>query len=178
MRAAEIVRRARDFLRQGDSKREPSDVNALVHEAASLIESDARRKVIPIRLALAPDMPLVDIDRIQVEQVILNLLRNGIEAMAVGRDHNELVVQTFLRPGEAVEVTVRDTGIGVPSSIVERIFDPFFTTKSGGLGMGLSISRSIIEAHGGRLWAVGNPERGMTFGFRLPLRDQGESLVA
>jgi PAS domain S-box-containing protein len=179
LRAGEIIRRARDFLHQGVANRDPADVNRVVCDAAQLIGADARRMNIPIHLALASELPLVEMDRIQVEQVILNLLRNGLDAMSEGdARHNELVVQTAEQPGDLVEVSVRDTGVGMSSATRERIFDPFFTTKDGGLGMGLSISRSIIEAHGGRLWATGNPDRGTTFTFTLPVRQRGEIRAA
>ncbi len=179
LRAGEIIRRVREFVRQGDANREPADVNRVVREAMHLVEPDARRSVIPIRLLLDPDLPPVEIDRIQVEQVILNLLRNGLEAIAeVRTGADELIVHTSSRTADTVEVSVRDTGVGVSPAVQERIFDPFFTTKAGGLGMGLSISRSIVEAHGGRLWARGNPDRGMTFGFTLAVRDRGEIRAA
>jgi len=178
LRAGEIIRRVREFLRQGDT-REPADVNRVVRDAVHLIEPDARRSLIPIHLVLDPGLPLMDIDRIQVEQVILNLLRNGLEAMAeAGAAGHELIVRTAGPTTDTVEVSVRDTGIGVPPAARERIFDPFFTTKTGGLGMGLSISRSIVDAHGGRLWATANPDRGMTFGFTLPVRQRGEIIAA
>jgi two-component system, LuxR family, sensor kinase FixL len=179
LRAGEIIRRMRDFVRQGDAKREPADVNRIVREAAHLIEPDAARGVIPIRLVLDPELPLLEIDRIQVEQVILNLLRNGLEAIAeAGASDHELIVRTSVPGPGRVEVSVRDTGIGVTAAVQDRIFDPFFTTKARGLGMGLSISRSIVEAHGGRLWASGNPDRGMTFGFSLAVRRRGATRAA
>src|SRR5262245_139122 len=179
LRAGEIIRRARDYVRQSIANREPADLNEVVRDAAQLIEPDARRSNIPIQLVLGPDLPQVGMDRIQVEQVILNLLRNGLDAMSeTVSDCHELLIQTRAGSDETVEVSVRDTGIGMSPATRERIFDPFFTTKSGGLGMGLSISRSIIEAHGGRLWANGNPDRGTTFSFTLPLRKPGEIRAA
>lgn len=177
LRAGEIIRRIRDFVRQGDSRREQSDVNHLVRQAAYLVEPDARGRGIPLRLSLDPALPSVEVDRIQFEQVVLNLLRNAIEAVIA--DHQadaEVLVQTS-RANGAIAVTVRDTGVGMPPAAGERIFDAFFTTKRGGLGMGLSISRSIVEAHGGRLWAADNPDRGMTFTFSVPLA-QGGSVEA
>jgi two-component system, LuxR family, sensor kinase FixL len=179
LRAGEIIRRSRDFVQQGAVNREPADLNRVVRDAAQLIGADARRMNIPIRLTLASELPLVEMDRIQVEQVILNLLRNGLDAMSEADPwHHELVLQTSERPGDLVEVSVRDTGVGMSPATRERIFDPFFTTKVGGLGLGLSISRSIIEAHGGRLWATGNQDRGMTFTFTLPVRQRGEIRAA
>ncbi len=178
LRAGEIIRRIRDFLRQGEVQREQSDVNHLVRQAAHLVEADARVNGIPMRLALDPQLPPIDVNRIQVEQVILNLLRNAFDAiLAAHRDDDEVLVQTGRAADGTVEVTVRDTGVGVPPGAAARIFDAFFTTKSGGLGMGLSISRSIVEAHGGRLWAADNRDRGMTFTFSLPLV-QGKGVEA
>lgn len=169
MRAAEIIRRVREFVRPGGVPTECVDLNGLVREAALLIESEAQREQIPIRLRLDPTLPAVRLDRIHVEQVLLNLFRNAIDAMRESpADDHELLVQTLVTVGDGVEVRVRDTGVGVPGGATDRIFDAFFTTKPGGLGMGLSISRSIIEAYGGRLWASGNPDRGMTFAFSLP----------
>lgn len=169
MRAAEILRRVREFVRPGGVPTEQVDLNGLVKESAQLIESDAQRHRIPLRLRLDPALPTVRLDRIHVEQVLLNLLRNAIDAMraAPERDH-ELVVQTVARVGAGVEVHVRDTGVGLPGGASDRIFDAFFTTKPGGLGMGLSISRSIVEAYGGRLWASGNADRGATVAFSFP----------
>lgn len=170
LRAGAIIRGIRDFVRQGEVEREQSDVNYLVRQAAHLVEADARVSGIPMRLALEPSLPAIDVNRIQVEQVILNLLRNALDAiLAAQHEDDEVLVQTRRGTDGAVEVAVRDTGIGVPPGAAARMFDAFFTTKRGGLGMGLSISRSIVEAHGGRLWAAGNRDRGMTFTFSLPL---------
>jgi signal transduction histidine kinase len=173
MRAAEIIRRVREFVRPGGTAREPVDLNGLVREAALLVEAD-RREQIALHLQLDPALPAVPVDRIQVEQVILNLLRNAIESMlSSSGDAHELVVQTVARGDREVEVRVRDTGAGVAPGVAERIFDAFFTTKPGGLGMGLSISRSIVEAYGGGLWAQANADRGMTFSFTLPTSEVG-----
>ncbi|MEO8603195.1 MAG: PAS domain S-box protein [bacterium] len=169
MRAGEIIRRVRDCVRPGAVPTEPVDLNGLVRQSAQLIESDAQHHQIPVRLRLDPAVPAIALDRLQVEQVLLNLLRNAIDAMqaAPAGDH-ELVVQTLMRDRAGVEVQVRDTGVGVAPEALGRIFDAFFTTKPLGLGMGLSISRSIVEAYGGRLWAMDNADRGMTFAFSLP----------
>ena len=167
MRAAQIIGRVRQFLRRSAGLRESADVNELVRDAASLLETDARRAGIPVRLRLDPGLPAISLDRIQVEQVILNLLRNALDAMnAAPRPDHELVAETAAHNG-FVEVRVRDTGIGVLPDTADRIFDAFFTSKPNGLGMGLSISRSIVEAHGGKLSAVANGDRGMTFAFSL-----------
>jgi PAS domain S-box-containing protein len=174
MRAAEIVRRVREFVRPGGVPTDAVDLNALIREAVHLIAPDAERHRIPIRLQLATTLPPMMLDRIHIEQVLLNLFRNAIDAMpAAPHAGHELVVQSVTRADGAVEVRVCDTGVGVPDTAVPRIFDAFYTTKAGGLGMGLSISRSIIEAYGGRVWASRNADRGMTFAFALPTGDVG-----
>jgi C4-dicarboxylate-specific signal transduction histidine kinase len=168
LRAGEIIRRIRDFVRQGDSHREASDINELVRQAAYLINADARGSGIPIRLVLDPGLPLISVDRIQMEQLIVNLLRNALDAIgAAARGNDEVLVQTDAG-AESIQVSVRDTGVGLPAGGATRIFDAFYTTKRGGLGMGLSISRSIIEAHGGLLSGSANRDRGTTFTFSLP----------
>jgi C4-dicarboxylate-specific signal transduction histidine kinase len=169
LRAGEVIRRLRDFVRRSDFNRERCDLNALVREAAHLIEPDARAASIQLRLVLEPTLTALEIDPIQVEQVILNLLRNGLEAMSGDEsDGGELLVET-LPVGPAVELRVHDKGPGVPAEVADCIFNAFFTTKKSGLGMGLSISRSIIEDHAGQLWMRPHPERGATFGFTLPV---------
>jgi two-component system sensor kinase FixL len=175
LRAAEVVRRQREFLRRGAPQRAAVELNGLVRDAVHLIEPDARRHEVSIRIALDPSIPLLDLDRIQIEQVVLNLLRNGLEAnLEAGRSRNELVVETCLLEG-AAQVTVSDTGVGLSHGACEEAFTPFYTTKPKGLGLGLSIGRSIIEAHGGRIWAAPNHSRGATFGFRLPLPEADAS---
>ncbi len=144
------------------------DLNRLVRDAAQLLDPELRRHRIALHLSLDSHLPSVNVDGIQVEQVILNLLRNGVDAIAeAGHDSGELIIKTAIGMAGAVEVTVHDTGSGIPPGVRERLFEPFFTTKRDGLGMGLSISRSIIEAHGGRLWAHAE-DRGTTFTFNLP----------
>jgi PAS domain S-box-containing protein len=178
LRAGEIIRRIRDFVRQGEPRREQSDVNHLIRQAAYLVEPDARGRGIPLRFSLDPALPPVEVDRIQFEQVVVNLLRNAIDAVVADlRPDGEVLVETGRADG-AITVTVRDTGIGLPPAAGERIFDAFFTSKRGGLGMGLSISRSIVEAHGGRLWATGNADRGMSFTFNVPLAQDGSIAAA
>jgi signal transduction histidine kinase len=169
LRAGEILRRIRDFVRHGEQRREPVDVNELVREAARLADLEARQLGVTVRLELAPGIPTVEADPIQVEQVVLNLVRNGFEAMRETEGDRLLSIRTAHEQG-GVEVAVQDTGNGVPAGIVDRLFDPFFTTKRDGLGLGLSISRSLIEANGGRLWAAPNGTGGATFRFALPAR--------
>jgi two-component system, LuxR family, sensor kinase FixL len=169
LRAGEIIRRLRDLVRKDSPRQETADVNQLVREAVAIIEPEARHAGIALRLEAALDLPRVACDSIQIEQVILNLLLNGVDALeAAGNGKRTLAVETAISIGGAVEVAVSDTGIGLPAPPAD-VFAPFFSTKAAGLGMGLSISRSIIEAHGGRLWATSNCECGSTFRFTLPL---------
>jgi PAS domain S-box-containing protein len=169
MRAGDIIRRLRSLLRKGDVRRELADVNELVREVARFLDAEAREHAVRLQLDLAPGVPQVSVDAIQVEQVLVNLVRNGFEAVSgVEREARALRLQTT-GTGDTLEVAVCDNGQGLSTDIAEKIFDPLFSTKPGSLGMGLSISRSIVEAHGGRLWATPNPGRGTTFRFTLPL---------
>jgi signal transduction histidine kinase len=170
LRAGEILRRIRDFVRYGEQRREPVDVNELVREAARLADLEARQLGVTVRLELTPGIPQVEADGIQVEQVVLNLVRNGFEAMRETEGRDRVLSIRTAGEGGRVEVAVEDTGSGVPTGIADRLFDPFFTTKHDGLGLGLSISRSLIEANGGRLWAASNGAGGATFRFALPAR--------
>ncbi|HYD48153.1 MAG TPA: ATP-binding protein [Terriglobales bacterium] len=171
-RAADMLGRLEELARRAEPKWEPVNVNQLVEDAARLVESEARHRNVNLRLDLAPTLPLVEADSLQVEQVILNLLLNAFQAVEAARNGNRMVVvKTQQRSDGEVEVAVRDSGVGLPPGIAKRIFEPYFTTRAGGLGLGLTISRSIIEAHGGRLWASSNPPSargGATFRFNLP----------
>ncbi len=170
-RTGEIIRRMRNFVRRGELRQEPADLNALVREAAAFAEAEARRHGVTVQLDLAPTRLDVMADTIQIEQVILNLVRNGVEAMDGQDGARRLIIRTAHAGAEGVEVAVLDTGPGIDGRHMEQVFNPFYTTKPNGMGMGLSISRSIIQAHGGRLWATRNADRGMTFVFRLPHPD-------
>jgi two-component system sensor kinase FixL len=167
-RAGRVIRGLRALLKKGDVEAEPLDVNSLVREVVALTHSDAVVRNIEIRLELASDLPPVHGDRVRLQQVLLNLMLNGAEAMEhIEAEARELIVQTA-RDEAGVLVSVRDAGVGLDEHNIDRIFDTFFTTKPGGLGMGLAICRSIVEAHGGRLWATANTDRGATFQFTLP----------
>jgi two-component system sensor kinase FixL len=170
VRADRIVRRLRDFVRKREPRRERVILNELVRAVTSLVATEAQEQGITLRLRLASDLPPLWVDSIQIEQVILNLVRNSIDAMR-GLDGTEraLWICTSCAGDDTVELAVSDAGEGLGDIELEQMFDPFFTTKPGGLGMGLSISRSIIEAHHGRLWATRNPERGATFRFTVPV---------
>lgn len=171
-RANEIVRRVRGFIHKEEAERQPIDVNEVIRGLADLLRTDAREHGSKLRLELAEPMPLVMADPIQLQQVILNLAHNGIEAMD-DRDPVSrcLSIHTSGQSNGVVEVAICDQGVGISSDRLNHIFDPFFTTKSKGLGMGLSISRTIVEAHGGRLWATSDVGDGTVFHFTLPLAE-------
>jgi C4-dicarboxylate-specific signal transduction histidine kinase len=174
LRASDIIRRLRDFLRRGEVRRACCDMNALVRDALRLIEPELRQDAVALKLELAPVPLNVDVDRVQIAQVVLNLVRNALEAMAAGNgSRREVQVETARDTDGTVVVSVRDSGVGLPPAQETRIFEAFFTTKEEGLGLGLSVSRSIIEAHGGRLWAQANHEHGTTVAFVLPPAPQG-----
>src|SRR5262245_57050665 len=169
VRAAEVVQRLRAFLRKDAPRRELCDARDVVREAARLIDDEARRAGVALHLDLDPHDAKVEIDTIQVEQVILNLLRNALEAMDErSPGPHSIVVQTVTTSDGGVEVRVRDNGPGLPVDDVQKLFEAFFTTKEKSLGMGLSISQKIVEAQGGALWGAANREGGATFAFTLP----------
>ena len=167
-RAGAVIDRMRTMLKGRELQGVPLDVNALVSEVAALVRQDAEAHKTQLTLALTP-VPSVWADRVQLQQVVLNLLLNAMEAMNDTLPASRLVVVGTRRVGETVEVTVRDKGGGIPADKLTQIFEPFITFKPNGLGMGLAISRSIVEAHGGRLWAENNSDGGATFHFTLPI---------
>ena len=169
-RAATVISRLRALLKKGELDHVPLDLNALVGEVAELVKSDMVLRHVPMTLDLDPDLPHVRGDRVQLQQVMLNLVLNGVEAMGApnGRDP-VLVVRTSRADADAVRVAIEDSGSGIDMAHVERMFEPLYTTKAEGLGMGLAISRTIVDAHGGELRASSNPEGGATFHFTLPV---------
>ena len=169
-RAATVISRLRALLKKGELDHVPLDLNALVGEVAELVKSDMVLRHVPMTLDLDPDLPHVRGDRVQLQQVMLNLVLNGVEAMGApnGRDP-VLVVRTSRADADAVRVAIEDSGSGIDMAHVERMFEPLYTTKAEGLGMGLAISRTIVDAHGGELRASSNPEGGATFQFTLPV---------
>ncbi|HRX87451.1 MAG TPA: PAS domain S-box protein, partial [Phycisphaerae bacterium] len=174
-RASEIIRRVRSFVGKDDQRRADTDVNELVHHGVDMVDLDLRRHAVSIELELADDLPRPHVDAVQIEQVIINLLLNGIEAMRQARtEQPKFHVRTTLEGG-AVSMTIADNGPGIDPAVVDQIFDPFFTTKERGMGMGLSICRSIIEQHGGRLWAEQAPAGGAVFTFLLPVSEGGQA---
>ncbi len=172
-RANQIIHRVRRFIQKKEQERGEIDVNEAIRNVADLLHSDAREHDSEFQLKLAEPMPLVMADPIQVQQVILNLAHNGMEAMSEVRPAlRHLTIHTSASGDGTVEIAVCDQGQGIPTEVLDRVFDPFFTTKTTGLGMGLSISRSIIESHGGRLWATSDGESGTVFRFTLPVADK------
>jgi signal transduction histidine kinase len=169
-RAGDVIGRIRTLLRKTGTEKELLDMNQVIREVVALAEDEVRRNGVALRTELAGDLPLILGDRVELQQVVLNLIMNAIEAMsAIGDRPRDLVIRTQRGEVDQVRVTVQDSGIGLDPQCMGRIFDAFYTTKSQGMGMGLAISRSIIAAHGGRLWAVPNDGPGMTFEFALPV---------
>ena len=166
-RAGQIIRRLRQFIAKGETDRALEDVNAVVEEASALALVGTRGKGIAVRRVLEKGLPPVLVDKIQIHQVITNLIRNGVDALNDVK-RREIVISTRRAGDDAIEIEVADTGPGLTPAVVDRLFQPFVTTKPGGLGIGLSICRSIVDGHGGRLWASDNPDGGMIFHVRLP----------
>lgn len=168
LRAGEIIYRTRTFASKKAPRRETVDVVALLEDVLRLLEPETRQRGVTIRFDPPRRLPPVSADRVQIQQVIVNLLLNGTEALDAASNERVLSIVVSLIEDKAIEIAVRDSGRGLGAS-AEDVFQPFFTTKPDGLGMGLAISRSIVDAHGGRLWATPNAERGTTFHFTLPL---------
>jgi PAS domain S-box-containing protein len=173
-RAAEIIGRVRAQFRKGGLHREAVDINEINRETVALLRDEAVRYNISVRMELAVDLPRVVGDRVQLQQVVMNLIVNSIEAMKDVHGIREIVIKSQRAESEQVHVSVSDTGIGFPPQLADQIFAPFFTTKSQGTGMGLRICRSIVDSHSGRLWAVGTPGRGATFHISLPAAARGQ----
>lgn len=171
-RAGHIIRHMRRLARKGESERVTVDISRLVPDVLGLVSNELRASGIALHLVLDESLPAVKCDRIQIEQVVLNLVRNAMDVLEEGpAEGRELTIRTRADGHENVEILVEDTGEGFAVGGDERIFETFFTTKADGLGMGLSISRSIIEDHGGRLWASPRPGGGAIFHVNLPASD-------
>jgi signal transduction histidine kinase len=169
-RAAEIISRIRLLFKKGTSQRELVDVNEIIREMIVLLRGEAMRYNIFVGTDLAADLPQVMADRVQLQQVLMNLMINGIEAMKDADGTRDLAIRSQRAENDQLLVSVIDTGIGLPPQQRDHIFNAFFTTKPRGTGMGLRISRSIVESHGGRLWAADNSPRGASFYFSLPTK--------
>jgi PAS domain S-box-containing protein len=177
-RAGEVIRRLREFLSKRSPHATPLDINEVVQEAIGLARAELAKRQVEVRTELSGDIRPVRGDRVQLQQVILNLIMNGAEAMAATSASKEVVVTSRRSAEDRVLVAVRDAGVGISAEDMPRIFDAFFTTKPAGMGMGLSISRSILEAHGGRIWAEANDGPGLTVQFSLPVGKTGEKSSA
>jgi C4-dicarboxylate-specific signal transduction histidine kinase len=168
-RAAEIIDRIRALIKKAPPRKDPLGINEAIVEVITLTRSEAVKDGISVRTQLAEGLPLIQGDRVQLQQVILNLILNAVQAMSgVSEKSRELLVSTEQEASGAVLVTVQDSGPGLDPESVARAFDAFYTTKPQGMGIGLAICRSIVEAHGGKLWAIANKDRGATFQFTLP----------
>jgi C4-dicarboxylate-specific signal transduction histidine kinase len=168
-RASEVIGRIRSLINKTAPERVRVQINQIIREVVALADRQASNNGVSVETELAPDLSTIFGDRIQLQQVILNLMLNGIEAMTRISDRpRRLVIQSQMQDADEVRVSVEDSGIGVRAEIMGRLFEPFFTTRSQGIGMGLPISRSIVEAHGGRLWAESTVSQGSVFQFTLP----------
>jgi PAS domain S-box-containing protein len=168
-RAAAIITRLRNLFKQGMATVEVLDLNDAAREVSALLATDLQKERVALRLELSEALPLVAGDRVQLQQVIMNLLRNSIDAIALASPTSRrIVLRTALDDTTAVRLTVEDTGCGLENAEVERLFDPFYTTKADGMGIGLNVSRTIVEAHGGKIWATGASGGGALIGFSIP----------
>jgi PAS domain S-box-containing protein len=173
-RAGEVIRRLRALLRKGETQPQPLDINHVLNEVLRLAHGELLAHGVTVTAALTPDLPAVRADRVGLQQVLLNLIMNACDAMRTNETaHRRLTVVTATESEVAVRVEITDRGAGIPCDGLDRVFEPFFTTKEQGLGLGLGICRSIIAAHGGRLWATNNTDRGATFCFVLPAHPDG-----
>jgi C4-dicarboxylate-specific signal transduction histidine kinase len=178
-RAAEVIARIRALTKKTEGFREKLDLNQTIREVLALVGDEAKKNRVVIRTGFADDVFPVLGDRVQLQQVMLNLVMNGIEAMSsAGEQARELAITTRNVNSDQVQVTVQDSGTGLDPNVMPKIFDPFYTTKPSGMGMGLSISRSILRAHGGQLWAAANDGPGVSFHFTLPRYDESSHAAA
>jgi signal transduction histidine kinase len=173
-RASQVIQRIRRFLRKNELEPSPLDLREVVREVIALARRDTIMRRTAVSLELDPDLPAVEGDRVHLQQVLLNLIMNGLEAMEeTAPEDRRLVIRVRRASGSEVRVDVQDAGVGIAADRLEQIFAPFVTTRAAGLGMGLAITRSIVEAHGGKIWAARNPGRGTTFWFTLRASAEG-----
>ena len=171
-RASEIISRTRLLFKKGNPQWELVDMNEIIEEMVALMRSELTRYSVSVRTDLEGDIPPITGDRVQLQQVLMNLMINAIDAMKGTDGTRDLTINSLRAENEQLVISVSDTGVGLPSEQAEQIFNAFFTTKPEGTGMGLRISRSIIESHGGRLWATGNSPHGARFCFMLPIKTE------
>ncbi|MDH3661445.1 MAG: PAS domain S-box protein [Alphaproteobacteria bacterium] len=167
-RAAQIIQQLRKFITKGETEHKFEPVNSVIREAAELAMVGSRQLAVTTEFDLAAGLPDIMIDRVQIQQVVMNLVRNSVEALADVEDRM-LTVRTHQTADAAVQIDVIDAGPGLPDEVAQRLFQPFVTTKPGGIGIGLSICKGIVDAHGGRLWTTANPEGGTAFHISLPI---------
>jgi PAS domain S-box-containing protein len=167
-RASQIIRHLRSLVRKEETQVAPVELDRLIEEVVRFVQPEARRASVEIKTELAGDLPLAMADNIQIQQVLMNLVRNAIEAASGARDQHEVRIVTRRTGDDTVETAVIDTGSGFDDEMAAKLFEPFFTTKAHGMGIGLAISRSIIEAHHGRIWTTATPGQGARFYFTLP----------
>jgi two-component system sensor kinase FixL len=168
VRAGQIVRRLRDFMSHGENERRVESLQRLINEANALALVGSREHGIDLNLSLDPAADLVFVDRIQIQQVLVNLIRNAIDAMLESRTRR-LLISTKRRRDRYVQVTIDDTGSGISDTVAPQLFQPFVTSKQNGMGIGLSICKTIVEAHGGRIWFDAGKNDGTAFHFTLPI---------
>jgi C4-dicarboxylate-specific signal transduction histidine kinase len=173
-RASEVISRIRALLGKGQPMRQRLNINDVILEILPLLQAELLRREAKLETELADGLPAVEMDRVQIQQLLMNLMVNALDAMNAVTDRPHLLrIRTSAHESEAVLVSVQDSGMGFTAEQMERLFDAFYSTKADGMGMGLSISRSIAEAHGGRLWAESNGGHGATFRFTLPTGEGG-----
>jgi C4-dicarboxylate-specific signal transduction histidine kinase len=171
-RASDVIGRIRGLLKKGEPARTRLDINPVIQEIIELVRGEMIQSKVSLQTELVAGLPLVSADRVQLQQVLLNLITNALDALRPVKDRPRFLrIRTDKPDARAVRVAMQDTGVGVDPQQAEHLFQAFFTTKPNGLGMGLSISRSIVEAHGGRLWATPNDGPGVTFQFTLPVEE-------
>lgn len=169
-RAGEIIHRVQRFLRKEAPHKSTVDVNSVIRETVGLVGTEATLSEIAVSIELSDSLPSVLTDAIQIQQVIVNLVQNALDAMKqIDARGHKLTIQSRVTGDDMVTITVRDTGAGFEDEAAKRLFEPFYTTKSYGMGLGLSVSQSIVDTHGGRLWATPNSDRGVTFHLSLPI---------
>jgi C4-dicarboxylate-specific signal transduction histidine kinase len=171
-RAGDVIGRIRELMKKAPPRKDRMDINEAIHEVIELTRGEAVKSGASVQTALGEGLPLIEGDRVQLQQVALNVIINAVQAMSDAEGPRELTITTAQAEPNGVLVAVKDTGPGLAPASLEQLFAPFYTTKPGGLGMGLSISRSIVEAHGGRLWVTANPPRGVVFQFTLPVHTE------
>jgi PAS domain S-box-containing protein len=169
-RAATIIQHLRHFVSKGASQRNATNINTLIAQALKFAQAGLDRNGVMIKLDLNP-LPEAVVDDIQIQQVVLNLVRNALDAIGPSTEQGQIDIHSGLNADQEIQISICDNGHGLPEPVQEKVFEPFFTTKDNGMGLGLAISRTIVESHGGRLWMTRNPGPGTTFHFTLPLKN-------